>query len=313
MRRGLRRTPSRRASVGVLILASLASPASAGPAPDLPFGPGERVALRITYAYLLAGRASLRVTSAEHQGRPVLRFISEAKSQGFFAWLFGFRVDDRTVATWDPETGCSLGIEKRLREGRARRDQVVTIDPAAGTAEVRDPKIQGTYFEVGPCVLDVLSAFFTTRIRGVIETEPLLLPVFDNGRRYQLAVRLVGRQVLDLPPPLGKKVRTVIVEPLLAEGTGLFVKKGRLLIWLTDDERRIPVRMRSKVAIGSVSADLEAYEPPGESGRSEARPEGCNELGAELRGSDEPGSLDLTGFLARSGSARRYNGTEAAR
>jgi hypothetical protein len=56
-------------------------------------------------------------------------------------------------------------------------------------------------------------------------------------------------------------VPTVIVEPLLAEGTGLFVKEGRLKIWLTDDERRIPVRMRSKVAIGSVSADLESYTP----------------------------------------------------
>jgi hypothetical protein len=49
------------------------------------------------------------------------------------------------------------------------------------------------------------------------------------------------------------------VEPQLVEGTGLFVKEGRLRIWLTDDDRRIPVRMRSKVAIGSVSADLEAY------------------------------------------------------
>jgi hypothetical protein len=56
----------------------------------------------------------------------------------------------------------------------------------------------------------------------------------------------------------------VIVEPQLAEGTGLFVKEknAKLRIWLTDDARRIPVRMRSKVAVGSVSADLEEYTPP---------------------------------------------------
>jgi len=54
----------------------------------------------------------------------------------------------------------------------------------------------------------------------------------------------------------------VIIEPLLQAGTGLFVKKGRLKIWVTDDERRIPVRIRTKVAIGSVSADLESYTPP---------------------------------------------------
>jgi hypothetical protein len=76
-----------------------------------------------------------------------------------------------------------------------------------------------------------------------------------------MGVRWRGRERLDLPPPFGKDYSTVIVEPLLVEGSGLFVRKGRLQVWLTDDARRVPVRMRSKVAIGSVSADLERYEP----------------------------------------------------
>jgi hypothetical protein len=178
------------------------------------------------------------------------------------SWLFRFKVEDRTVARWDPALGCSLGIEKHLREGKAARDQVVVIDPRTGVAEVRDAKVKQTRFELEPCVLDVLSALFVTRIRGVPENEPLLLPAFDNGKRYLLRVRFIGRDRLDLPPPLGKKVPTVIVEPQLAEGTGLFVKKGRLILWLTDDARRLPVRMKSKVAIGSVGADVESYTPP---------------------------------------------------
>ena len=108
-------------------------------------------------------------------------------------------------------------------------------------------------------MLDVLSAFFVVRVRGVAEAEPLRLPVFDNGKSYVLEVRFLGRERLDLPPPLGKNVATVVVEPRLAEGTGLFVKEGRLKIWLTDDARRIPVRLKSKVGIGSVTAELESY------------------------------------------------------
>jgi len=236
----------------------------AGPVPPapLPFGPGEDVSFRITYAHLLAGRATLRVEPGPEAGRGMLRFVAEAKSEGFFSWLLGFRVDDRTVATWDPAAGCSLGIEKHLREGRAVRDQVVVFGPGSDTAVVTDPKIKETRFDVGPCVLDVLSAFFVARARGLPEGEGLTLPLFDNGRRYVLSVRLRGRERLDLPPPLGKAVPTMIVEPLLLEGTGLFVKAGRLMIWLTDDARRIPVRLRSKVAIGSVSADLESYHAP---------------------------------------------------
>lgn len=216
--------------------------------------------LRITYARLLAGRATASVTAHELNGRPVLRFVTTAKSQGFFAWLFRFRVDDRTHADWDPASGCSLGIEKRLREGKAQRDQRVRIDPRSGDVDVEDAKITEKHFRLEPCTLDVLSALYVTRMRGVPETGRLELPVFDNGKRYMLGVRFLGRERLDLPAPFGKNTPTVVVEPLLLEGTGLFVKEGRLKIWLTDDARRVPVRMRSKVAIGSVSADLEEYE-----------------------------------------------------
>jgi hypothetical protein len=233
---------------------------------ELHFGPGERASFRITYLKLLAGRASLSVDPAFVAGR--FHLVAEARSQGFFAWLFRFRVDDRTVADWDPETGCSWGIEKRLHEGRAVRDQVVSIDPTTGVAHVRDPKIKQERFDLAPCVLDVLSAFYALRVRGVSEGALLELPVFDNGKHYRLGVRFLGRELLDLPAPFGKRTPTIVVEPQLLEGTGLFVKKGRLKIWLTDDERRVPVRMRSRVALGSVSADLEAYErgSPGAAG-----------------------------------------------
>ena len=247
-----------RAGTALALLALLAAPGL--PAAELPFAPGERIALRISYAHLLAGRAWMSVARGTHLGRPALEFVAEAQSQGFFAWLFRFRVKDRTVARWDPAGGCSLSIEKHRREGRAERDQLVTFDPA-GRARVEDRKVQQEEFELQPCTLDVLSAFFVTRVQGVPEQGQLELPVFDNGKHYRLGVRFLGRETLDLPRPLGPGVRTVVIEPQLVQGTGLFVKEGRLKIWLTDDARRIPVRLRSKVAIGSVSAELESYEP----------------------------------------------------
>jgi hypothetical protein len=112
--------------------------------------------MRFSYLHLTAGRATLRVLADERAGRPLLRLESEAKSEGFFAWLLRFKVDDLTRAWFDPVASCSLGIEKRLREGRAVRDQVVTIDPLSGVALVKDPKIAQQRFEVGACALDVL-------------------------------------------------------------------------------------------------------------------------------------------------------------
>jgi hypothetical protein len=173
--------PSLRAGAVVVALLTAASTADAK---ALPFGPGERVDMRITYARLLAGRASLAVEPGGDGA--TFRFVAVAKSQGFFAWLFRFRVDDRTVAEWDPVTHCSLGIEKHLREGRAVRDQVVRIDPVTGRVEVEDKKVPQRVFSLEPCVLDVLSALFVTRARGLSEREPLRLPLFDNGKSYVL-------------------------------------------------------------------------------------------------------------------------------
>jgi hypothetical protein len=240
------------------IIALLLGLARAASTADLPFAAGESLTFRITYLHALAGRACVRVE--EEASR--VRFVEEAKSQGFLAWLLGFRVDDRSVAEWNPATGCSLGIEKHLREGRLVRDQVVRIDPVAGVATVEDPRNKTTRFDVEPCTLDVLSALYVTRVRGVTESQPVSLAVFDNGKHFRLGVRLVGHETLDLPPPLGRRP-TLIVEPQLLEGTGLFVKEGRLRIWLTDDAHRIPVRLRSRIPVGAVSADLESYRAGG--------------------------------------------------
>jgi Protein of unknown function (DUF3108) len=251
---GVRRT-------SCLLLLTLLAPAAARARDALPFAPGEEVGFRITWAHLLAGRATVKVLAGTSGGTPAVRFVAEARSQGFFAWLLHYEVNDRTVATWEPSSGCSLAVEKNLHEGRVVRDQSVTFDRAQGVALVKDERMAEHRFPVGSCALDVLSALFVARIRGVPEQGDLALPVFDNGKHYELAVRFLGRETLDLPPPLGSRVSTLKVEPRLLEGTGLFVKKGQLQLWLTDDARRLPVRMRSRVPVGSVSADLETYRP----------------------------------------------------
>jgi hypothetical protein len=216
----------------------------------------------MTYAHLLAGRAIISVEDGTLDEKPVLRLHLDVRSEGFFAWLFRYHVDDHTVATWDPATGCSYGIEKHLREGRAARDQVVRFDPAAGTASVDDAKIRQKAFDVGPCALDVFSAFFVARRRGLDAGQGLTVRVFDNGRIFDLPFRQVGYERLDLPAPLGPGVLTQVAEPVVPPGSGLFTQEGRLLVWVTADARRIPVRVRSKVPVGSVTGDLESYTPP---------------------------------------------------
>jgi uncharacterized protein DUF3108 len=228
---------------------------------DLAFAPGERIVMRITWARLLAGRATLGV---ERTARPRLEFVLEARSEGFFAWLARFEVEDRTVSAWDEDRGCSVGIEKRLREGRHAREQRVVIDPETGTAEVEDARLPERRYRLGGCVQDILSAFFVARARGW-DAEGRLEPVrtFDNGRLFDLQFQPVRTETLDLPAPLGRDVPTRVFEVVLVPETGVFEQQGRLLLWVTDDDRRLPVRLRAKAPVGWVSADLESYRPGG--------------------------------------------------
>ena len=242
------------------LAAALALLACAPAAADmLPFGPGERIGMRVTYARLNAGHAVMSVSSEQDGGRDVLHIAQEVKSEGFFAWLFRYRVDNRLVAKWDPATGCSFGLDKKLRQGKFVRDQKVAIDPVAGTAVIATAPHPPVTFEIGPCVLDILSAFYVARTRPIPPSGRLVIPVYDNGKVFSLEFQVLGRETLDLPPPLGRNTPTLIVSPKVPPGSGLFAQEGELKVWVTDDARRIPVRARTKVAVGSVSADLESY------------------------------------------------------
>ena len=250
-------TPTRTAAAAALGLWVTAA-ARAFPDAELPFRPGEQVVMRITWARLLAGRAWLSVDGPPAAASWELTLT--ARSQGFFAWLTRFRVEDRTVSRWDPRRRCSLGIEKRLREGRHARDQRVLIDPAAGTAVAEDARLAQKHHDVGPCVQDVLSAFFAARAAGFGPGgAPLPVRTFDNGRLFDMRFEPVRRETLDLPPPLGREVAARVFEVRLVPETGVFEQQGRLLLWVTDDERRVPVRLRAKAPVGWVSADLESY------------------------------------------------------
>jgi len=251
----------------VLLAQAISSPSPAAtpataplPAATRPFSAGERITMKVTYARVHAGRATMSVIAAVHEGRPVYHILQEVRSEGVFAWLFRYKVDNRLLSIWDPASGCSHGLDKQLRQGRYARDVKMRIDPVAGRAEVEIKGVR-TPHDVDPCIQDVLSAFYVARIRGLDARGSLSVPVFDRGRRFEVAFKEIGRELLDLPPPLGPRTKTVITEPKVPRGSGLFAQEGELLVWVTDDARRIPVRARTRVAVGSVSADLESYTP----------------------------------------------------
>jgi hypothetical protein len=229
----------------------------------MPFAPGEELRFAVKYGMVRAGEASLAVERLEMvNGEPALRFVSTAQSSRFFSTFF--TVKDRVESLWSVSRRVPLRFEKRIREGGYRRSVIVTFDHEAGLAIYGDGKRR----EILDGAQDVLSAFYYVRSRNLEPGNMIHVPNHSDGENYPLEVKVVRRETVKVP---AGRFRCVVVEPLL-KTAGLFKQEGRLTIWLTDDARKMPVLMKSKVAVGSIVAELEFFRlgrpAPGLGGQS---------------------------------------------
>jgi hypothetical protein len=223
---------------------------------------GEQINYRVAFGVIPAGAARLSVLDTTTiRGRRAVHAISTARSAKGFDWVF--RVRD-SVETWfDADSIYSLQFHKRLSEGSFRDDQKVIYDTEHGRAFWWSRGKEKPVQNVDPRVVDVLAAGYKARTVALAVGDTLLFKTHDVDKVYDLMVFVRARESIETP--VGK-FDCFKVEPVLKSG-GLFQKEksARVFIWVTADQRRIPVQMQSKVSFGSVTAVMDHYTPPARS------------------------------------------------
>ncbi len=206
----------------------------------------------LTWMGIKAGSATLKFSETGS----VVTISSKAESADWVS-LF-YRVEDRAVSLVrkvSNENGSYLRAERyriRIREGRHRRDKEILFYPDKNKAlYINHLEKERKTFEVPAGTLDPLSGFYQIR-RMEIGSEPLFVKIFDSKRVWNVRVDIVGRETVETE---AGSFKTVIVKPEL-KSEGIFNKKGEIFIYLTDDERHIPVLLKTKVLIGYVEAEL---------------------------------------------------------
>ena len=101
------------------------------------------------------------------------------------------------------------------------------------------------------------SSFFNSRLMEFPLGGGFIVPTFADNKRVEVFVNAIARKRLD--ETLIGPVNTVEIMPIMTF-EGLYDKKGDTVIWYTDDECRVPVMINSKIIIGSLTAELTAYE-----------------------------------------------------
>jgi len=180
-------------------------------------------------------------------------------SRAFSAdWLSGiYPVDDRVESRLQKAEGIILGRVKefrlKTREGKRVKDRQVIFDHGSRVAHYRDLlKKESLEIPIVPTARDVYSAFQYLRTMPLEVGKPVYLDVVDSKRLWRVEVRVLRKE--RLKTVLGV-VDTIVVNPMV-QSEGMFEKTGAIHIWLTDDPRRIPVKMQTKVMIGSITATL---------------------------------------------------------
>ncbi|MDQ6969345.1 MAG: DUF3108 domain-containing protein [Mariprofundus sp.] len=113
------------------------------------------------------------------------------------------------------------------------------------------------HFDVEAGHLSVIDAFLAVRAQTLTPGQSLTIPIFDSRKKYELVVEVLAKKET-LKAPWGEKISCILVKPKL-KTAGIFTQKGEMQLWMSDDERHIPMKMMAKIKFGRVFARLTSY------------------------------------------------------
>ncbi|MBD3234204.1 MAG: DUF3108 domain-containing protein [candidate division Zixibacteria bacterium] len=209
----------------------------------------ERFEFIVRYGPIKAGSAVMEVDKiVDCGGNPTYHVVSTAKSSAFFS-LF-FKVEDKVETYIDTAGIFPCRFEKHIREGGFEDDKVTNFDQVNHLAITGNDTIK-TY----PFVQDMLSTFYYARTLDLEVGKPVFINNHTDRKNYPLEIKVHKRQRVKTR---AGTFNCLLLEPVLRT-SAIFENKGRLLVWVTDDQFKMPVMMTSKVIIGSITTELVWY------------------------------------------------------
>lgn len=124
--------------------------------------------------------------------------------------------------------------------------------------QIKNDKVAGE-FQLSGETNNEFSSFFNSRLMDFTIGQPFVVPTFADKKREEVAVHPLSEEKIS-DTVIGD-VSTVAVMPVM-KFKGLYKKKGDTVIWYTNDECRVPVKIKSKIVLGSLVAVLKDYDNP---------------------------------------------------
>lgn len=223
------------------------------------FNVGEHFKFRIHYGVVNAGYATLDIKEAVRDNKKVYHVVGNGYTTGMTK--FFFKVNDNYESYFDKVTGKPYQYVRKIDEGGYTKNQEGFFNQDNNTVLVKDykHKKQKT-ISVTENVQDIVSIFYYLRNHPKVDEmnvgESISADMFFDDEVIKFRLKFIGRE--DLKTKFGT-ISTMIFRPLVQAGR-VFKEEESLTVWISDDENKIPLRIKASLAVGSLKADLEEYK-----------------------------------------------------
>lgn len=223
------------------------------------FDTGEYFKFRIHYGIVNAGYATLEVKDATINNKKVFHAVGKGYTTGMSK--FFFKVEDLYESYFDRQTGEPYRYVRKIDEGGYTKNQEGIFNQGENRVLVKDYKRKTEKTIVlTDNVQDIVSSFYYLRNHPNIDKlksgESISIDMFFDEEITKFKLKYVGRQ--DITTKFGT-VSTMVFKPLVQTGR-VFKEKESLTLWISDDNNKVPVRIKADLAVGSLKADLDEYK-----------------------------------------------------
>jgi Protein of unknown function (DUF3108) len=223
------------------------------------FEVGEWFKFRVHYGFINAGYATVEVQEAERNNKKVFHAVGKGYNTGMSRMFF--KVDDLYESYFDKETSKPYQFVRKIDEGGYKMNQEGFFNQESNKVLVKDYKNKDEKtVAVTENVQDILSTFYYLRNNPNVDKlkkgESIGVDMFFDNEITKFKLKFMG--IEDIDTKFGT-ISCMIFRPLVQSGR-IFKEEESLTVWISNDDNKIPVRIKASLAVGSIKADLESFK-----------------------------------------------------
>jgi hypothetical protein len=242
----------------VLLIASFLFTTSFSQEKKEAFKSSEWLRYKMSYSgWLRAGTAILEIEETAYEGKKVFHAKGSGWTSGPIKWFY--KVDDVYESYFDKDTIRPYLFKRKTDEVGYKKNRITSFNYASKKAYVQDFTKQTDTTVAFVNVQDMMSSFYYLRNQKVDHLkigDAIAIDMFLDSQVYPFKLQFLGREVLSTK--FGK-IKSLIFRPLVQSGR-IFKAEESVTLWITDDENKIPIKMKASLSVGSLRAELESYK-----------------------------------------------------